>query len=208
MAKETFLLRYRRPGAWRILVAALCVSSPFLVPSRACAADAAASAAIAALERPMFGYFWDGNADPRTGLIPDRVPSSSYSSIAGIGFELTAYVIGAQRHYIPRTASSRAIAVGSAHRFRTPMERGLLYHYIDLNTLVPTWDADVFPVDNSFLFGGIVAAESYFDGPSAPERGAAHSASSGCSIVPTGSGRHHAGRESRWIGRGSGLRRL
>jgi hypothetical protein len=162
-------LRYRRAGAWRILVAALCVSSTFFVLSRACAADAAASAAIAALERPMFGYFWD-NADPRTGLIPDRVPRSSYSSIAGIGFELTAYVIGAQRHYIPRTAALARSLLVLRTLSRTPTERGLLYHYIDLNTLVPTWDADVSPVDNSFLFGGIVTAESYFDGPSAPER--------------------------------------
>ncbi|MGH8317046.1 MAG: glucoamylase family protein [Steroidobacteraceae bacterium] len=162
-------MRRRRPGAWWILGAALCVSGAFLVSSRACAADAPASAAIAGLERPMFDYFWD-NGNARTGLIPDRVPGSSYASIAGMGFGLTAYVIGAQRRYVPRAAALARSLLILRTLSRAPAEHGLFYHFIDLNTLVPTWDADVSPVDNSLLFAGIVTAESYFDGPSAPER--------------------------------------
>ncbi len=117
----------------------------------------------------MFQYFWD-NADPRTGLIPDRLPSSSYASIAGLGFGLTAYVIGAQRHYVPRAAALARSLQMLRTLSQAPAEHGIFYHFIDLKTLRPTWDSDVSPVDSSLLFGGIVTVESYFDGPSASER--------------------------------------
>jgi hypothetical protein len=117
----------------------------------------------------MFDYFWD-NSDPRTGLVPDRVPANAYSSIAAVGFELTAYVIGVQRHYVPRAAALARSLLILRTLSRAPAEHGIFYHFIDLKTLVPTWDSDVSPVDSSLLLGGIVTAESYFGRPSAPER--------------------------------------
>lgn len=117
----------------------------------------------------MFDYFWD-NADPRTGLIPDRVPGASYASVAAVGFGLTAYVIGAQRHYVPRAAALARSLLILRTLSKAPANHGLFYHFIDLRTLQPTWDSDVSPVDTAWLFGGIVTAESYFDGSSAPER--------------------------------------
>lgn len=117
----------------------------------------------------MFDYFWD-NADPSTGLIPDRVPAATYSSIAAVGFGLTAYVIGAHRHYVPRAAALARSLLILRTLSRAPAEHGIFYHFIDLKTLQPTWDSDVSPVDSSFLFAGIVAVESYFDAPTAPER--------------------------------------
>src|SRR5689334_15154244 len=41
------------------------------------------------LEHRSFNYFWElGN--PANGLVPDRWPSKSFSSIAAVGFGLTA----------------------------------------------------------------------------------------------------------------------
>jgi hypothetical protein len=162
-------LRARRAGARRLIGAALCVSSALLIGAWTCAADAAVSAGPAGLERPMFDYFWE-NANPYTGLIPDRVPGASYSSIAGMGFALTAYVIGAQRHYVPRAAALARSLLILRTLSRAPAQHGFFYHFIDVKTLRPTWDSDVSPVDTSLLFGGIGTAESYFDGRSAPER--------------------------------------
>ncbi|MGA7540090.1 MAG: glucoamylase family protein [Steroidobacteraceae bacterium] len=159
----------RWPGAWRLARAALCVAGAFHLPASAGAAAATLPLGLAGLERPMFEYFWD-NVDPRTGLIPDRMPSSSYASIAGLGFGLTAYVIGAQRHYVTRAAALARCLQMLRTLSRAPAEHGIFYHFIDLNTLRPTWDSDVSPVDSALLFGGIVTAESYFDGPSGPER--------------------------------------
>lgn len=162
-------MRARPAGAARVIGAALFVWGALLVHPCAGAADAAAAARLAGLERPMFDYFWD-NADPRTGLIPDRVPSSSYASIAGLGFGLTGYVIGAQRHYVTRAAAVARSLQMLRTLSRAPAEHGIFYHFIDLKTLRPTWDSDVSPVDSALLFGGIVTAESYFNGPAAQER--------------------------------------
>jgi len=56
--------------------------------------DRAADAFLDDLEKRTFQWFWD-LADPATGLVPDRAPTPSFSSIAAVGFGLTAYAIGA-----------------------------------------------------------------------------------------------------------------
>lgn len=54
------------------------------------------------LEKRTFDYFWD-TAMPDNGLIPDRYPySEPFSSVAAIGFGLTAYGIGVERGYVTR----------------------------------------------------------------------------------------------------------
>ncbi len=45
------------------------------------------------LERRTFRFFWD-TTNKQNGLAPDRYPSPSFASTAGVGFALTAYVIG------------------------------------------------------------------------------------------------------------------
>src|SRR3978361_534699 len=53
------------------------------------------------VEHRSFQYFWD-LADAHTLLIPDRAPTPSFSSIAAVGFGLTAYGIRAARVCGPR----------------------------------------------------------------------------------------------------------
>jgi len=48
---------------------------------------------IGDVQRRTFAFFWD-RANPANGLMPDRWPSPSFSSIAATGFALTAYPIG------------------------------------------------------------------------------------------------------------------
>ena len=48
------------------------------------------------LEERTFRFFWN-TANPKNGLIPDRSPTPSFSSIAAVGFGLTAYPIGVER---------------------------------------------------------------------------------------------------------------
>ena len=102
--------KFFRPGRSAILVAALVACAacqgPATSPDRATVATApVASLAPAAkalpplfedLERRSFDYFWElGN--PANGLVPDRWPSKSFSSIAAVGFGLTAYGVGVER---------------------------------------------------------------------------------------------------------------
>ena len=62
------------------------------------------------LERRTFDFFWR-TTDPKTGLVPDRYPTPAFSSIAAVGFGLTAYPIGVERGYVTRAeARDRVLA--------------------------------------------------------------------------------------------------
>ena len=54
------------------------------------------------LERRTFRFFWD-TTNKQNGLAPDRYPSPSFASTAGVGFALTAYVIGSERGFVSRS---------------------------------------------------------------------------------------------------------
>ena len=73
-------------------------------------ASAADAAFLDDLEKRTFLWFWD-LGDPKTGLVPDRAPTPSFSSVAAIGFGLTSYTIGAERGWVTREeAAARAAA--------------------------------------------------------------------------------------------------
>src|SRR5207302_8953475 len=66
--------------------------------------SAVAAAFLDTLEERTFHYFWD-LTNTTNGLTPDRSPTLSFSSIAAVGFALTAYPIGAERGYVTRAAA-------------------------------------------------------------------------------------------------------
>jgi hypothetical protein len=125
------------------------------------------------LEKRTFNYFWE-TADPDTGLIPDRYPySEPFSSIAAIGFGLTAYGIGAERNYITREqASQRTLLTlrflegapqGSPARGMSGYH-GFFYHFLDLKTGARFSDwVELSSVDTALLLGGVLFSQSYFD---------------------------------------------
>src|SRR5947207_8797965 len=51
------------------------------------------------VEERTFRFFWD-TANPKNGLIPDRFPTPSYSSVAAVGFGLTSYPVAVEGAYI------------------------------------------------------------------------------------------------------------
>src|SRR6266700_6163085 len=56
------------------------------------------------LEERTFHYFWD-LTNTTNGLTPDRWPTQSFSSVAAVGFALTAYPIGVERGWVTRDAA-------------------------------------------------------------------------------------------------------
>ena len=54
------------------------------------------------LETRTFNWFWE-TTNSTNGLVPDRWPTKSFSSVAAIGFGLTAYPIGVERGYVTRS---------------------------------------------------------------------------------------------------------
>src|SRR5687767_12267130 len=91
----------RRFVALVLLLSVACATNPPRVSEGALLDD---------VQRRTFHFFWD-LADPDTKLIPDRAPTPSFSSIAAVGFGLTAYGIGAHRGYVTREqAAERTLA--------------------------------------------------------------------------------------------------
>jgi hypothetical protein len=129
------------------------------------------------VERRGFDYFWD-LADPHTLLIPDRAPTPSFSSIAAVGFGLTAYGIGAERGYVTRAqAAERTLAtLRSLLAMRQGPEprgisgyKGFFYHFLDMRTAERFKTVELSTVDTSLLMAGVLFAQSYFDRNDATE---------------------------------------
>ena len=123
------------------------------------------------LQERTFHYFWD-TANPRNGLIPDRHPSPSASSIAAVGFGLTTYPIAVERHYITRKqARQRVLATLRFLRYapQGPQAtgvsgyKGFFYHFLDMKTGARAGDSELSTVDTALLLAGALFCQSYFD---------------------------------------------
>jgi len=129
------------------------------------------------IEQRTFRYFWD-NADPETGLIPDRYPTPSAASIAAVGFALTAYPVGVERGYVTRPeARDRVLrtlrffrnAPQGAAATGTAGYNGFFYRYLDMKTGQRSGSIELSTVDTALLLGGVLFCQSYFNGPDAGE---------------------------------------
>src|SRR6185369_6694833 len=133
--------------------------------------DAAAEAFLDDLEERTFRWFWD-LADPVTTLIPDRAPTRSFSSVAAVGFGLTAYTVGAERGWVTRAeAAERAAKTlrflvnapdGDAPRGMTRY-RGFYYHFLDMGSGERFERVELSTIDSALLAAGALACQSYFD---------------------------------------------
>jgi hypothetical protein len=173
-------------GRARTLVT--CLSAVALVAAAGCAAPVSTTPSagtnavspddpfLDTLQERTFRWFWD-NTDHRTGLTPDRWPTKSFSSVAAIGFGLSAYVVGAERGWVSRAqAAERAL---NTMRFlhRLPQgdaargmggHRGFFYHFLgDDGTRFG--DVELSTIDTALLFGGVLVCQRYFDGSGASE---------------------------------------
>lgn len=131
------------------------------------------------IQARTFRYFWE-LGDPKTGLVPDRHPGKSPSSIAAVGFALTAYPIGVERGYVSRAAAgTRVLATlrffdqapqGPEPEGRTGHE-GFFYHFLDMRTgFRSAPGVELSTIDTTLLLAGVLFCQSYFDGSTADER--------------------------------------
>jgi hypothetical protein len=128
-------------------------------------------AAVEDLERRTFQWFWD-TANAHTFLVPDRWPTKSFSSIAAVGFGLTAYCIGAERGYVTR-AQARDRVLSTLRSLLAMTEgtqatdiagyRGFFYHFLDMDTGARYKDVELSTIDSTWLFAGALFCQSYFD---------------------------------------------
>ncbi len=133
--------------------------------------SAADQAFLDSLQHDTFGYFWQ-TTNPDNGLVPDRAPSPSFSSIAAVGFGLTSYLIGAERGYITRQQAAdrtlrtlRFFANAPRSEAATGVAgyKGFFYHFLDMKTGERFKQVELSTIDTALLLGGVLSAQSYFD---------------------------------------------
>lgn len=130
------------------------------------------------LEARTFSYFWE-TANRENGLVPDRWPTPSFSSIAAVGFALTAYPIGAERGWITRD-EARGRTLATLRFFdRAPQgpastgvsgHKGFFYHFLDMGTGLRHNRVELSTVDTALLHLGMLFAAGWFDGTDPVER--------------------------------------
>lgn len=131
------------------------------------------------IERRTFDYFWD-TTDASNGLAPDRYPEQPFSSIAAIGFALTAYPIGVERAWVTREQAAertlktlrflRDVPSGPEATGKAGY-RGFYYHFLDMRSGLRfgNW-VELSSVDTGLLMMGVLFAQSYYDRDDAGER--------------------------------------
>jgi len=123
------------------------------------------------LERLHFTYFWE-TAHPRTGLIPDRAPTETFSSIAAVGFGLTAYLVGVERGYITRQQAAERTRQTLKFLWEAPQDsvsagiagyKGFFYHFLNPSTGQRYQQVELSTIDTGLLLAGILSIQTYFD---------------------------------------------
>ncbi len=129
------------------------------------------------VEQRTFAFFWE-RSDPSTGLTPDRWPTPSFSSVAAIGFALTAYPIGAERGYVTREAAAQRVLTTLRFLYRLPQGtaasgtggyRGFFYHFVDAASGLRFQTVELSTVDTALLLGGVLFCREYFGGSGGDE---------------------------------------
>jgi hypothetical protein len=127
-------------------------------------------ALLDSLQYTSFRFFWN-EANPANGLIKDRSTPASASSIASVGFGLTAICIGIDHGWVSRTDGRDRVQTTLNTFWNGPQGsgasgyigyKGLFYHFLDMNTALRTWNSEVSTIDSALLFAGILDAKQYF----------------------------------------------
>ena len=117
------------------------------------------------VQQANFDYFWY-SANPANGLIPDRMVNSSTpsaSSIAAVGFGLTAIGIGIDHGWISRTQGVARVLTTLNTFLQGPQGpgasgtigyNGWFYHFLDMNTALRTSNSELFFHRHNFAAGG------------------------------------------------------
>ena len=127
--------------------------------------------------RRAFDYFWR-EANPANGLVKDRSREASASSIAAVGFGLSAYTVGIDRGWITRDQGIARTKATLEFFASCPQSdassgvcgyKGFFYHFLNMATGERAGTNELSTIDTALLLGGILHAAQYYDGDGADE---------------------------------------
>jgi hypothetical protein len=119
------------------------------------------------ITRGSFNTLWR-EVNP-TGMVPDRTSQPNLVSVAGVGFQLSAFVVGVERGWVTKDAArERTLRILRALE-ANPVNRryGMYYHFISgVDAGVPenVPEDAVSTIDSALLFAGILTVGQYFGG--------------------------------------------
>jgi hypothetical protein len=128
------------------------------------------------VQRTAFDYFWY-ETNPENGLIKDRSSDPSRSSIAAVGFGLSALTVGIDHGWISREAGRARVLTtltflwNSSHGPEADATgyNGFFYHFLDMQTGRRDGDSELSTIDTALLLGGVLQVQQYFDQDDATE---------------------------------------
>jgi len=130
------------------------------------------------IERRTFRFFRE-TVNRNNGLVPDRWPTPSFSSIAAVGFALPAYAIGATRGWCTRAEARDLTLTTLRFLWNAPQgpgasgtagHAGFFYHFLDMQSGRRYRDVELSSVDTTILLMGVLFAGEYYDRADAAER--------------------------------------
>ena len=130
------------------------------------------------VQHRTFLWFWE-TTNPKNGLVPDRWPTKSFSSIAAVGFGLTAYPVGVERGWITRDEARQRVLTTLEFFANAPTGpeprgvtgyKGFFYHFLDMETGERFGTIELSTIDTTLLFAGALFCQSYFDRDHPEER--------------------------------------
>jgi hypothetical protein len=171
----------RRYSATCLVLASACTSATTITgisaPIPPSALTRRQTAFLDTLERRTFNWFWE-RTDVNNGLTPDRWPSKSFSSIAAVGFALTAYPVGVERGYVSRADAAQRTLNTLRFMYNAPQGaqptnvtgyKGFFYHFLDMQTGFRFQQVELSTIDTSLLIAGVLFCQSYFTGADGTE---------------------------------------
>lgn len=123
------------------------------------------------LSHRNFLFFWE-QADPRTGLVPDRglmvgLPvrgrRRNVANIAATGFGLTAVCIGIEQGWITqKQARARILTTLNFLAYQAPQIHGWYFHWMDKRTGRRIMHSEISSIDTALLVAGVITAREAF----------------------------------------------
>ena len=147
-ASRVVLLGLRQAGFGALFGLLVLLSAPPAQAQRAEPTPAvhATTPSLDDIEHRTFRFFWQ-TANPDNGLVPDHWPREAgkpyFSSIAAVGFALTAYPIGVERGWITRAQARQRVLATLRFFANAPQGdsedgdsgyHGFFYHFLDMQT--------------------------------------------------------------------------
>src|SRR5208282_6807938 len=108
--------------------------------------------------------------NPANGLVADTSRIGSPSSIAVVGFALSAYPVAVERGWMTRDEAVERTLVTLQFFLNSPQSeapdvtgyKGLYYHFLDMQTGRRVWRCELSLIDTALLIVGILTASTYF----------------------------------------------